>query len=319
MGERGIRRRQRVGVLLALLAAGFAALVIAPGIVPGDTAFALPFDAVLPWLGAPIALVLIAALVRRAWLGTLAGVAAAVVWAVAFLPGILPLTPAAGSGVEPVGVLSQNLRGAAGDPEATARAALDRGPDLIAFQELDAASRAPVAAVLDEEYPHSATVGTLGVWSRVPIERLEPLDLGLGWFRAMRFDLAHPDGPIRVYAAHAASARVFSHAQRDEMLAELAELVRGDPAERVVALGDFNAGSSDRVLAPLLEEMVEPNQTSGGFGFSWPGRFPFVRLDHVLVRGLDATSADTVRLGESDHLAVTAELVPAERDAAGER
>lgn len=310
MGERGIRRRRRAGVFLALLAAGFAALVIAPDIVPGDTAFALPFDAVLPWLGAPIALVLVAALVRRAWLGTLTGIAAVVVWCVAFLPGIMPLTPAAAGGAEPVSVLSQNLRGAAGDPESTAGAALELGPDLIAFQELDAASRAPVAGVLDEAYPHSATVGTLGLWSRFPIADLEPLDLGLGWYRAMRFDLAHPDGPIRVYAVHAASARIFSHDPRDEMLRELAELVRDDPSERVVVLGDFNAGSEDRVLAPLRDELEEPNQTSGGFGFSWPGKFPFVRLDHVFVRGFAATDAETVRLGESDHLAVTAELVP---------
>lgn len=314
MGERGIRRRRRVGVLLALLAAGFAALVIAPGIVPDGTPFALPFDAVLPWLGAPIALVILAALVRRAWLGTLAGIAAAVVWAVAFLPGILPLTPATAGGGERVSVLSQNLRGAAGDPESTARAALDRSPDLIAFQELDAASRAPVAAVLDEAYPHSVAVGTLGLWSRFPIDDLEPLDLGLGWYRAMRADLASPEGPIRIYAVHAASARIFSHEQRDEMLTELADLVRDDPSGRVVALGDFNAGSEDRVLAPLLDEVREPNQTSGGFGFSWPRRFPFVRLDHVLVRGFEATDAETVRLGDSDHLAVTAELLPGGRE-----
>ena len=43
------------------------------------------------------------------------------------------------------------------------------------------------------------------------------------------------------------------------------------------------------------------------FGFTWPREpFGFMRLDHVLQRGLDVTSNTVVPAGESDHLAVRA-------------
>ncbi|KAF5293289.1 hypothetical protein FQR65_LT20110 [Abscondita terminalis] len=277
--------RRRAGVVLAVMAGLLTILILVPRVVPDGSGLALPLEAVLPWLGVPVALVCTAALARRAWLARLVGIAAVIAWGVVFVPRILPLavpvSNTAASSAAPLTVLSQNLHGADGGPEKTARAALDRAPDLIAFQELDAASRESVAAVFAGEYPYTATVGTVGLWSRYPLEGIEPLDLGLGWNRAMHVTMMHPSGPIGVYAVHAASARIASHEQRDAMLSELTALAAGDPAERLLVVGDFNAGTDDRSLAGLSGSLEEPRQSSGGFGFTWPRQFPFVRLDHV--------------------------------------
>lgn len=293
---------------------GFFMLV--PSVVPAESGWALTFDAALPWLGVPVGLILIAALARRRWLGVLAALAAAAIWCTAFVPTLMPLDDSSGAvaqaaGVTPVTVFSQNVQGATADPGLAAQAAVDRSPDLVALQELDYDSRAAVGEVLDPAYSYNAAVGTVGLWSRFPIEGVEPLELGLGWNRAFRATLNHPDGEIVVYVVHAASVRLNSHASRDAMLAHLADTVANDPAGRIIAVGDFNAGSHDRSLAPLQELLDEPRQTGGGFGFTWPSGAPLVRLDHVLVRGFKASENTTLKLGGSDHRANLATLWPA--------
>lgn len=310
MGNRNGRRR-RVGILIAALAAVLVAAFIVPQRFPDPFGLALPFEAVLPWLGVPVALLLIAALARRAWLGILVSLLAVAVWSFTFVPRIMPLNPAASADTaETITVLSQNLQGAAGHPGAAAQAVLDLQPDLLALQEIDAESRDTLEATLQDAYPHTARASTVGLWSRYPILASEPLDLELGWSRAVRAVVATPGGDTAVYVVHAASARLQSHEQRDKMLAELADRIRLDESPRVIVMGDFNAGSDDRAFAPLAEILVEPRQTSGGFGFSWPRQFPFVRLDHILERGFDPRDMATIPLGDSDHLAVTAELRP---------
>lgn len=306
---RNTGRRRRVGVLIAALAAVTIAAMLVPERFPDLFGLALPFEAMLPWLGVVVGLLLIAALARRAWLGILVALAAVAVWSWVFVPRVLPLDPAtASASTGTVSVLSQNLQGGAGDPLASARAALSEQPDLLAFQEIDTESREELGRALQDAYPHTANASTVGLWSRYPIRDTQPLDLGLGWPRALRAVVATPGGDTTVYVVHAASARLQGHDARDQMLAELTELVRADASPRIIALGDFNAGPDDRAFTPLLEVLQEPRQTTGGFGFSWPAKFPVVRLDHVLVRGFDPRDVTTVPLGASDHLAVTAEL-----------
>lgn len=304
-------RKRRVGVLIAALAAVLIAALVAPARFPDLFGLALPFEAILPWLGVPVGMLLIAALARRAWLGILVSLAAVAVWSFVFVPRIMPLDPPARSSSDTsLTVLSQNLQGAAGDPAATTRAVLERSPDLLALQEIDAESRDALEAALLEGYPYAARASTVGLWSRYPILESEQLDLGLGWKRALRAVIETPGGNTTVYVVHAASARLQGHEQRDQMLTELAAQIRADDSSRIIALGDFNAGSDDRSFTPLTELLVEPRQTAGGFGFSWPAQFPFVRLDHVLERGFDPRDMETIPLGDSDHLAVAAELAP---------
>ena len=309
------RRRSRPGVLLAVLAAVFGAIIVVPTAFPEPFGLGLVIEAVLPWFGVPIGLILLAALARRRWLGTLVALAAVIAWAIVFVPRVLPLavpahvSASAQSKTAGISLISQNLHGAAGDPESTAREVLHAAPDLVAFQELDGGSREAVDAVLGEHYPYLARAGSVSLWSVYPVSDAEPLDLGLGWNRALRASVAAPGGEVTVYVVHAASARIGEHGPRDRMLGALTALIREDASARILAVGDFNAGTDDRAFAPLASLLTEPRQTSGGFGFTWPEQFPVVRLDHVLARGLTATAASTERLGASDHLGIAAQFV----------
>ncbi|WP_052961398.1 MULTISPECIES: endonuclease/exonuclease/phosphatase family protein [unclassified Leucobacter] len=304
------RRRRPAGILIALCSALLGAAILWHAQVPDLLGLALPFEAVLPWLGVPIALLLLAALFRRAWFGILMSLAAVAAWSIVFTPRVLPLEPVSGSGAAAITVLSQNLHGVDGSPEKSARAAIGQQADIVAFEEVDAAARGTVDEVLGGAYPHAVRVGTVSLWSRFPLSNLEPLDLGLGWKRALRVTAETPSGPVRVYAVHAASARIGAHEERDRMLDELRQEIQQDGASRIIAMGDFNAGTDDRAFAPLLELLREPRDSSWGFGFTWPAEFPFVRLDHVLERGFDPRAMRTVELGDSDHLAVVATLRP---------
>lgn len=306
--------RRRIGILIAACAAVLAAAFLAPARFPDTFGLAMPFEAALPWLGILVVLLLIAALARRAWLGILVSLVAVAAWSWVFVPRILPLEPVAMVGnTETVSVLSQNVRISGGDT-AGARAAAEKlrgeDADLLALQEIAPEQRETVAGVLRETYPYEAHASTVGLWSRYPILDSEPLDLGLGWDRALRATIATPGGDTEVYVVHAASARIDGHAPRDEMLAELADEIRNDGSPRIIAAGDFNASSDDRSFVPLRELLAEPRQGAGGFGFSWPAQFPVVRLDHILLRGFDAREMTTVPLGDSDHLAVSAVLRP---------
>lgn len=310
------KRRRPLGVPIAVMAGVLAATLLAHRLLPETLGLALAVEAVLPWLGAPVLLLLVAALARRARLGVWVSLAAVLAWAMVFVPQILPLEAQAGAAEgaaesaadSSLSVLSQNVRGADRDAVSTATAAAAREPDLLALQEVDGGSRPGVAAALAERYPYTVTVGTVGLWSRFPILDTEPLDLGLGWSRALRAVVAAPGGDVTVYVVHAASARPLAHDDRDTMLAELARVIAGDDSARLIAVGDFNAGSEDRAFRALRATLSEPRQTGGGFGFTWPAAFPAVRLDHVLVRGFAASDMAAVPLGDSDHLAVTAEL-----------
>jgi vancomycin resistance protein VanJ len=173
------------------------------------------------------------------------------------------------------------------------------------LQELDAGSAQRVSATLGDAYPHHFVVGTVGVWSKYPLTNARPLELGLGWKRALSTQVDTGHGSFRLYVIHAASARPNNHVDRDEMLAQLAEVVQADPEENLVAIGDFNATSTDRAFKEISTTLDESNQDDGLLGFTWP-RSPFtmMRLDHVLVRGLEVTSNTNIEAGLSDHLAV---------------
>lgn len=288
-------------------AAAFIALVLL-GFVPGIVGTAVAV--LLPWLWIPALLLALAALrVRgRRWIA----VVPVLVWALAVSTSITWLPSAiTGSAWETDGnlvVASQNVQAGSATADASARALQQRGADLIALTELDAESREQAIAELADSHPYSYLVGTVGLWSTLPIVEAHPLDLGLGWRRALAAQVAAPDGPIEVYVIHAASLRPGSQSARDTMLRTLGDTIAKDGAERVVAIGDFNAAATDPALAAIRAQLDEPRQEAGGFGFTWPAAFPLARIDHVYQRGFEVSGAQTLRTGDSDHLAILAAL-----------
>jgi len=296
----------RAGAAVVLGSAALSALLLGHAQVPDVAGMGLLLDSGLIWLGATIpALGLLALAARRKRVAVVVLVPA-LIWAVMFVPGMVPLAwsapPAAGN---PMTVVSQNLQAGSGTAAESARTLADSGAQVVALQEIAGAARDSVAAELGARYGYSYLVGTVGLWSSYPIRNARPEGLGLGWNRALSADLATPGGTVRIYVVHAASARPADHTERDIMLTSLARTIAADSSERLVAVGDFNAAATDRHFTPLLEHLSEPRQDTGLPGFTWPASpFPVTRLDHVLQRGMSATSNTVLRAGAGDHLAL---------------
>lgn len=301
-GSRARRTRwaRTIAVVSVVLTLTIALHSVLPGSLGTLTA------TVLPWLGWLLPALTIGALAtrrRRAWIITLVP---ALTWSLLVAPAALPLGEAGGSVSEssPLTVATHNVRGGEGTAIESARTLASEGADLISLVELTSEEREGAAAELAASHPYSYQVGTVGFWSKYPIEQEKPLDLGLGWKRALSADVLAPGGTVSVYVVHAASFRPGFQTERDTMLRNLGELVPQDLSERLIVMGDFNATTFDPALGPLLETVSEPRTSGLSWGFTWPAAAPIARIDHIFERGLTATDSRVLPAGASDHKAI---------------
>ncbi len=277
-------------------------LLLGHRLVPDVASLSVVVESFLPWLGLLVLPVGFAALVNRSRAGGIALVAPVLVWVLMFGAAFLPGPSATGE----FRAITQNLDAANPRPAATVAALVRTRADLVAVQELSA----PAATrALNGAYPHHLTVGTVGLWSRFPLSGGGPVDLDLGWNRALRANVATTWGSVKVYVVHLASVRPGADRARDRTLERLTTQVRSDPAAHLLLLGDLNTASTDRQLGRLVPPLRDAQREAGvGFGFTWPAVFPITRPDQLLYRGLTATSATVSRTGESDHRAASAEF-----------
>ncbi len=301
------RRRARPAVVLPVAAAALlSGLLLAHRWVPGSAGSGL--DSALPWLAAPILALLATTILLRRPAAVVAALAPVVLWTLMFGPN---LVDRADAGPHDLRVASLNL--GAATVESALDPVLSAAPDLIVLQEITAANRPAVTARLGDVYPFHANAGTVAVFSRLRLSDTEPVDIQIGWTRALRTTVSAPSGPVRVYAAHLASARAGRTAGRNRTLTALADVVRADPAPRLLLAGDLNTATTDRhfdVLAPLTDTQQE---AGAGFGFTWPAGAPVVRPDHLLQRGMTTRHAWVIDAPGSDHRAVLADLDSADR------
>lgn len=301
------RSRLRHAAVMALLVGTVVLLAtVLLGKVPGPVGTAVAV--VLPWLGIPLLALILAALVARpriVWLALVPVLA----WS-ASLWGFLPVPWQSQPSVAEGGVLvaSQNVEAGSGTGAESARALSQTGAEVLAFTEIDSESGAAIEEELAESHPYAYRVGTVGVWSRYPILDEMPLELGLGWKRALRVEVDAPGGSVAVYVIHAASVRPGAQRERDNMLAALGEALRDETAPRTIALGDFNAASSDPAIDPITAVLGEVRFGGLAPSFTWPASLPVVRIDHVFQRGFAGASATTTAAGASDHRAIVASL-----------
>ncbi|MFD4274897.1 endonuclease/exonuclease/phosphatase family protein [Streptomyces cyaneofuscatus] len=305
------------GRLLALVALLSAALMALHAHLP-NTALNLGslFQTLLPWTGLVVPALLALAAVRRSRLAAIAVLAPALVWATLFGPTLTDKGKDKGTGTGATGhgltVLSHNVDEANPDPAGTARALAGAKADVLALVELSEESTPVYERELAAAYPHHAVLGGVGLWSRHRLTAVAEVEI-MPWTRAMRATAATPEGPVAVYAAHLASVRVsgagFTTARRNEAARALASAVRAEPAPRVVVLGDFNGTYQDRALAPVTSQLRSAQREAGdGFGFTYPAGFPVVRIDDVLVKGMDPRASWTLPATGSDHRPVGATL-----------
>ncbi|GAA1406678.1 endonuclease/exonuclease/phosphatase family protein [Kitasatospora putterlickiae] len=310
-GGRGRRERHRprgwlVAVAALLCAAPLALSSHLPNAVGNLGSLC---QTVLPWSGLGILLLLCCAAIRRSVLAATAVLVPALVWSALFGPALIDKRSGGGDFT----VVSHNVNEENPDPGRTARALAASGADVLAVEELASRAQETFRHALAATHPYSQIREGVGLWSRYPLEDVEPVEI-MPWTRALRATVRTPKGPVALYAVHLASVRVypttgFATASRNEAAARLAEALRAERLTRIVVLGDFNGSVDDSALHALTGPLRSAQREAGdGFGFTWPASFPLVRIDQILVSGLTPRAAWTLPATGSDHLPVAASL-----------
>lgn len=303
--------RGRVLAVLAVLTAGLLAFHRAVPDSVGRMGSLL--EAFLPWLGAVVVVLLGLALLRRSALALVALLLPVAAWT--YLFGGL-LLPASEPGARDLVVVQHNVSDENGDPAGTARALADAEPDLIALEELVPRALPAYETALAADFPHHAVRGTVGLWSKYPLDGarlvdIKPRGITQEWSRGLRAVVRTPDGDIAAYVAHLPSVRVrvsgLASSWRDESARLLGEAIAAEQLRTVILLGDLNGTAHDRGLAPLTSRM---NVAERGFALSFPAALPLARIDQVMARAATVGHIRTLPATGSDHLPVAARVTP---------
>ncbi|MER6914240.1 endonuclease/exonuclease/phosphatase family protein [Streptomyces sp. NPDC000594] len=265
----------------------------------------------LPWLGIVfVPLLLAAGIWRRSATALLALLLPVVVWLDLF-GGLLTDKSSTGGDLT---VATHNVNAENPDPVRTAQEVAASGADVLALQEVAQGQGKVYAKALAGTYRYHSVQGTVGLWSKYPLTDTRPVDLRLGWTRAMRSTVRTPQGDVAVYVAHMPSVRVklragFTAGQRDASADALGTAIAHERVDRVILLGDLNGTMNDRALNAVTSQMRSTQGAAGdGFGFSWPASFPLARIDQIMVKGVEPVSSWTLPRTDSDHLPIAARI-----------
>ncbi|MZD10648.1 hypothetical protein GTW43_37060 [Streptomyces sp. SID5785] len=280
----------------------------------------------LPWCGALVPLLLLCGLWRRSAAALVALLVPTVVWVSMF--GSVFSDRSSGAGGD-LTVAEHNVAEANPDPAGTARSLAGSGADVLALVEVTDQALGTYEKELAGTYPYHAALGTVGLWSKLPLSGVRTVDIRtdagplgatktaaekLPGNRALRATVATDRGPLAVYVAHLGSVRVmprggFWTESRDRNATALGEALAAERSARVVLLGDLNGTTDDRAFDSLTDGLRSAQDESGsGFGFTWPASFPMVRIDQILLRGVHAEKSWVLPGTGSDHLPVAADI-----------
>ncbi|MEY9939052.1 endonuclease/exonuclease/phosphatase family protein [Streptacidiphilus sp. MAP5-3] len=267
-------------------------------------------ESFLPWVGLALPPLLVIALLRRSATAVAALLVPTLLWSSLF--GSL-LTDKTG-GAYDFTVVQHNVWAYNKDIPGTVRNMEAADPDVISLVEVSGVELPQFESSLAKEYPYRAIEGTVGLWSRYPVSDTEPVDLKIGWVRALRAVVSTPAGQVAVFVAHLPSVRVtfdggFTANERDAGAEALGQALAAEELPRVILLGDLNGTLNDRSLAPVTSQLRSAQAAAGaGFGFTYPAQFPMTRIDQIMTRGVIPTNAWTLPEDGSDHLAIAAHI-----------
>ncbi|MFJ4712101.1 endonuclease/exonuclease/phosphatase family protein [Streptomyces sp. NPDC088785] len=306
--DRGYWRR---GIVLAVVAVLVALVMLFHAQIPNTIGnLGSLTETFLPWLGLFVPVLLVLALVRRSATAVIAVLVPVIVWFSVF-GGLLTDKQESGGDLT---VATHNVNADNPDPTGTARDVAASGAEVVALEELAGDDLPTYKKALAPTYPYHAVAGTVGLWSKYPLSATAPVDIKLGWTRALRTTVATPEGRVAVYVAHMPSVRVkldsgFTASERDKSADALGEAIADEPLGKVILLGDLNGTMNDRALSPVTSQMRSTQGAAGsGFGFSWPAGFPMARIDQIMVRGVEPVSSWTLPRTGSDHLPIAARV-----------
>ncbi|MCS0638929.1 endonuclease/exonuclease/phosphatase family protein [Streptomyces sp. LP05-1] len=269
----------------------------------------------LPWFGLFVPVLLVLGLIRRSATALIALLLPVAVWINLF--GGLVTDRSGGAG--DLMVVSHNVNADNPDAAGTAQNVAGSGAEVLALEELKPGMVPVYEKALAATYPYHSVQGTVGLWSKYPLSGARPVDIRLGWVRAMRAVVDAPQGRVAVYVAHLPSVRVklnagFTASQRDDSADALGEAIAREPLDRVVLLGDLNGTMNDRALNAVTSQLRSTQGAAGdGMGFSWPAAFPMARIDQIMVKGVEPVASWTLPATASDHLPIAARIALKQR------
>ncbi|MFD6140935.1 endonuclease/exonuclease/phosphatase family protein [Promicromonospora sp. NPDC060271] len=299
------------GRLLALGSLVAAVLLVAHDVVPNRWGnLGSLVQTFLPWLGLAVPLGILAALLRRSALAILAVLLPLAAWIWVFLPQVRPVDPEPGD----LTVVQHNASDTNSDVTGTAEVLLAAEPDVVTLTEVSDTVAEQYTAAFGEALPHHETQGTVGVWSRFPLEGATPVDIrpegiDASWDRCLRVVIQREADAVALFVAHLPSVRFgsggFETELRNASALALADAVDAEESETVIVAGDLNAVLADSAIAPLTNLVTAP---ATGFDFTYPEAFPVAQIDHVLARGATVTETRTLPRTQSDHLPLLAHI-----------
>lgn len=304
-GRSGWRRGWVLAALGLLLAAVLAFHRQIPDTIGN---FGSLIETFLPWFGLGVPVLLTLALLRRSAVALVALLAPTLVWALMFAP----LIPDKSGGSYDFTAVQHNISADNTSVASTMRTLMAADPDVISLEEITGTELPVIRQTLETTYRYHVVEGTVGLWSKYPLSDTGPVDIKIGWTRALRATVQTPEGDLAVYVAHMPSVRVhfdggFTANQRNHSAEALGEAISAEKLKRVLLLGDMNGTMNDRALAPLTMQLRSAQGSAGaGFGFSWPASFPSARIDQIMSRGITPTAAWTLPRTGSDHLPIGA-------------
>lgn len=185
-GDRGIWRR---GLILAALALLLALVMLTHARIPNRIGnLGSLTETFLPWLGVFIPVLLVLAFVRRSASALIAVLLTGAVWLNLF-GGLLTDKTGAGGDLT---VATHNVNADNPDPSGTAQDVAASGADVLALEELTASAVPVYEKALAPTYKYHSVQGTVGLWSKYPLGDVRPVDIKLGWTRAMRATVTAP-------------------------------------------------------------------------------------------------------------------------------
>ncbi len=219
---------------------------------------------------------------------------------------------------QPISVVSYNVFFGKLGRDALLNEIASTSADIILLQ----AANDSMAERLRERLPHRTTRqdGELVISTRFPIREASVPERLPSGTEAMfvRYVLETPAGPLEVYNVHPFSPREALYdkgavtqdvSRREAQIAAAVLAARSAGAPFLIA-GDTNLPAMSAIARRHLGDLNDAFDEAGvGFGYTFPAKRPWMRLDRVLSgRGIRFVDVQVAPLGASDHRRLRVEL-----------
>lgn len=243
----------------------------------------------------------------------------------------------------PLRLLTYNVARLRGGADGVCKTILAQDADVVVLQEAAGPRTSRLVTCLSASFPEVHSRGEFLLASRFPVRKATPVQgfsyRGEPWqARAARYELETPLGSLALYSIHPGSPREAVAAMRQSGLREqlrrhnifggyAAKRARSNVAVRelqfaaalrqaaaepglVIVAGDTNLPGLSPVIATHTRRFQDGFEQAGqGFGYSYPSRAPFVRIDRIFADRRLAFNSFGEACGQaSDHQCLVADV-----------